>query len=79
MGTDSEAKENVLLQYDASSYLQSIGSFHKCQRSLGETIPVKSGSINLRLMRKKMAVLTAEGSSSVRQSVESKIPRNTPP
>jgi len=25
MGTDSEAEENVLLQYDASSYLQSIG------------------------------------------------------
>ena len=25
MGIDSEAKENVLLRYDASSYLQSIG------------------------------------------------------
>lgn len=27
MGTDLEAKENVLLRYDASSYLQSIGVF----------------------------------------------------
>lgn len=32
-GTDSEAKEYVLLQYDASSYLQSIGMPKKSGRN----------------------------------------------
>lgn len=63
---------NVLLQCDASSYLPRYWSFHKCQRSLGEPVCIKSASINLRLTIKKVAVLTAEGSFFLHHPVESR-------